>query len=265
MEYKDVKNERHVFIHAVCGRSGSTAIQRILNSSNEICIFGESWGINAILLHAINNIQNKYNEKWKSIKPQHLKSLQDSYRDNKHDKFYPNAFREPEALINSLLNSFVELYKPLIDVKRFGYKEISLSDVNGLFLLNKYFKKSIILFCFRDPIKQFVSVKSCNYFSYSNDLNLFLDKYEQVSNVYLEYFENKKEGLFVDYDMIQDLNKFKKLIKYLNISKIDETLLGEKINSTQDFVLKTEDGEKIKKSKAYYNYLKMKKIPSKYF
>ena len=55
--YESVKHERHVFIRAVCGRSSSTALQRLLNSTNEICIFGEPWGSVDGLVGAIDNLE----------------------------------------------------------------------------------------------------------------------------------------------------------------------------------------------------------------
>ena len=62
--YRKVRHQKHVFIFSVMGRASSTAFQRILNSSGEICIFGETKGSMARLLEAYATVEHDWHRKF---------------------------------------------------------------------------------------------------------------------------------------------------------------------------------------------------------
>ncbi len=265
MEYCDIKDKDHIFIYGVCGRCGSTAVQRILNSSDEVCIWGESWGLTSILLETIKKVQDKYDDRWKRVKAPNFEIFKNSFREKNHNQFYANAFRNLDGLIDSLLNSFSDLFDPIINTDRIGFKEIELNKIDELYVLNKLFNNSQFLFIFRNPIQQYISVKSCGYFQYSNDLDLFLKKYKKYSDIYLDYYNRMNNSSFLENTILTNIFNINKILKFLRISNVDEKLINKKINSTQTGTLKYIDIKKIKNSLAYVNYVKMKKISDIFF
>ena len=86
--YRNVKHRKHIFIFSVMGRSSSTAFQRILNSSGEICVFGETKGTLASLLEAYDAVKHQWNYKshWNQIS-----LMRNSYITGKHTTQYPHA------------------------------------------------------------------------------------------------------------------------------------------------------------------------------
>lgn len=172
MDYESVKNNEHVFIYSVCGRSSSTALQRILNSSNEVCIYGEPHLAVDKLLNALYYIEQMNDGKIDGIyKPQIQKQsieLVKAFKEKKHYISYPNAISNWNYSISLILDSFVNMFKPINQVDRFGFKEIRLENIITLNMLKKmgeeghkhvkenYLKKIIvdkIILNFNDVIK----------------------------------------------------------------------------------------------------------------
>ena len=133
--YDKIKNNHHIFIYGVCGRCTSTALQRILNSSNEICIFGESWNINCLLLNTIQKLEERNNELWKEEKERDFDLLRKCFFNNKHDKFYANAYRNLDETINSLKTTFSNLCKPINKVSRLFSGCDNMPHINCILLL----------------------------------------------------------------------------------------------------------------------------------
>ena len=85
--YEQTKNNQHIFIFSVLGRTSSTALQRILNSSNQICISGEPKGIVDGQLKLISKLEERQ-KKFVSSSNERLKA---SFKANKHNLPYPHA------------------------------------------------------------------------------------------------------------------------------------------------------------------------------
>ena len=260
--YKDIKNEKHIFIYSVCGRTSSTAFQRILNSSNQVCIFGETENIVDDILELIENLSQK---NW-GFKDVDLSVLIKCFNKNKHDRFYPNAIRNVDIITALLNNIFTEFFRPVIEVKRFGFKEINIKNIRTLNVLNKLFKNGKFIFTFRDPIKQWISVNQTGYFSYSKDVNLFLAEYKRMSDIYLNFKDNNS-FYFAENDILYDVMKVIKLFKVLDISKFDESLIGMEVITLyeQEKNNYLKESYYIKDSDAYRNYEEMSKLSNEFF
>ncbi len=267
ISYQKIKNEPHIFIYSVYGRTSSTALQRFINSSNEICIFGEpeSMGINNLFLNAIHKLEKDMDRDQYRKKLEELELLKNCYRKNKHKLFYPNAINDLSETVEKLKDLYCNAYKPPIPVKRIGFKEITVPNENDITRLHEFFPKSHILFIFRDPVEQFRSVNKCKYFPYSNDVNHFLKEYERISNIYLQHNTKHNNQNFIENIRLYSINDLDKLFKHIEISGFDETLIGKKVNSTSDHELSDEILETIETSKAKENYLRMKIISKNFF
>lgn len=260
--FNRIKNNQHIFIHAVAGRSSSTAFQRIINSSNTVWIWGEQHGIMERSVSLINLLKEK--QETPSVKIS-LSELYYSYKDNKHLSFYPNAIGNLNSTVD-ILNSFVsDLLKPWApEIKRFGFKEIT-SNMQILDYLKETFQQSFFIFCFRNPVKQWPSVRASRFWYYSKDLTCFLEEYNKISNVYLEFAAKNHINAFVENIDLRDLSKIKTIISYLNIPKIDTSLLDATVSSFNANHITEEEEFAILNSDGYKNYLKMKDISKSFF
>jgi hypothetical protein len=262
--YEKIKNEQHVFIYCVCGRSSSTAFQRIINSSNKVWIWGERHGLIDNIVSQINKMKNLQNDDYIKYS---LTQMYDSYKTNKHLSFYPNAIGNLDSTVKILNSSISNMLKPwAIGLKRFGFKDIEITDIQTLTYLKDIFPQCFIVFCFRDPLKQWPSVnKLLKWWDYSKDLNLFLNEYYRISNIYLEFsFKNNINALIENEDLKQS-DKIEKIIDYLNIPEIDNALLNVTVDSANGAALTEFEKEAILNSNAYRNYLTMKKISETFY
>jgi hypothetical protein len=260
--FNRIKNNQHVFIYAVAGRSSSTAFQRIINSANTVWVWGEQHGIIEHMVSLINLLREK--EETPSVKTS-LNEMYHSYKENKHVSFYPNAIGNLDTTIDVLNGSISNLLKPWAPkLKRFGFKEIR-TNMETLDYLRDTFEKSLFIFCFRDPIKQWPSVRASRFWPYSKELNAFLDEYYKLSNIYMEFAAKNNINAFVENIDLRDLSKIKTIISYLNIPQIDSSLIYVTVSSFNGNSVTDEEKTVILNSKAHKNYLQMKSISQSFY
>lgn len=256
--YNSLKDNQHVFIYCVAGRSSSTALQRIINSSNKIWIWGERKGI---IEHTLSLIDRMRLIGDSDVVKESLSKMYMSYETNQHDHFYPNAIGNIHSTIALLNASIANQLKPWAPrVKRFGFKDININDIRTLKHLREIFPNCFFLFGFRNPCIQWNSVKTVQWWEYSKDLRLFLKEYERISSVYMDFSGKHNVGAFVESDDLWNWGKLKLLLRYINISEIDLNLLTKKVSTVADNEIMSEEIFTIQNSSAYQNYLTMKSL-----
>ncbi len=195
-----------------------------------------------------------------------LLEMYNSYKEDKHLNFYPNAMGNLDSTINLLNSAISNILKPgLTALNRFGYKEISAKNIGTLNYLKEIFQESIFVFCFRDPMKQWPSVRSLDWWPYSKSIDAFLDEYYRVSNIYLEYASNNCVKAFVENNDLREHAKVKKIMSYLNVDKIDTELINVTVSSAKPYIMSATEEKTILTSKAYVNYLNMKTISRSFY
>jgi hypothetical protein len=260
--YRKIKDEQHVFIYCVAGRSSSTAFQRILNSSNTVWVWGEQHGIIDQAAYLMNLMEKYRNDN--DVKNS-LIQMYDSYKSDKHLGFYPNAIGNLDTTMDILTSSISNILKPWASsINRFGFKDIGVNDIQTLTYLKEIFPKSLIVFCFRNPLMQWPSVRASGWWAYCNDLETFLNEYFRLSSIYLTYASINDINAFVENTDLKDHIKIKNIINYLNLPRVDLDLIGITISSNKVDVLSDADEEFILNSNAYNNYLKMKSLSSSF-
>ncbi len=263
LEYHEsVKSEEHVFIFSVAGRSSSTAFQRILNSSNELCIWGESHGHIEQISNLSHSLEDFNNECFVNDS---LNMLHDSFKQNRHDLFYANAIGNLENTQNIVKSSVSILLKPWQSVNRFGFKDITVDKLQTLEFLSVLYPASKFIFCFRDPIEQWPSVSKVGWWPYCKTIDLFLEEYLRLSDIYLNFGETKGYISFIHNINLLELYKVKQLLKYLNVTKIDETLINRIVGSTYPPIISERDKRRIYESAAYERFCRMRRKSDLFF
>ncbi len=258
-QHKDLRNEKHIFVFGVCGRSSTTAFQRICNSSNEICIWGEPWGIDGKFLELINHLHWR-NDIFEKEKENHLeyRIFKQCFENNKHDRFYPNAIKPLDKEIEIIKNIFVSILTPEdTNIRRFGYKDITLANENLLNLLLQIFPRAYFVFLFRNPLRQWPSIKQMGCFPYSNDLGNFLNHYKYLSELQIEYHTQNTNSIFVESDSIRNSKILGQVFEKLDINHYDEELLQNNVSTVGSVPLDENDRQVIEESFAMQNYHKM--------
>ena len=262
--YNGIKYNEHVFVFSVGGRTGSTALQRILNSSGEICIWGEPWGAVQSILTFYYQFKEHSDKVRNKKNPDELPFFIQSFETNKHDKFYPNAFRHDENLLNHLKEMLSQMLAPLSDkIARFGFKDIGGSGIKQFEGLVELYPGSRFIFLYRNPILQWNSVKTSGFFPYSNDVHHFIKMYCRNTGHYLDFFnEYTNRCILVENTSLMEEPELNKILDFIHITKIDRDLLNKKVSSYSSKAMTENEEEIVKKSEAYSSYqeLQMKRF-----
>lgn len=246
--FNSTKNNKHIFIYSVCGRSRSTLLQRVINSSNEVSIFGEHhylidrlcgslWTmmlINKALDINVDNIELPEYSWMKHIKESNF-NFKQSFIHNSHNRWYPNAMEDMSQSIHLVSLSIAELFHPLVEkCQRYGFKEIRLENIDTLNILKWIFPESVFLFVFRSPDTQWNSISQFyKTFDYSRSLGYFCQEYSRLASLYLEFYDNNSDScIFVGEETLLNLDKLKALLTQLNISSFDTSLLKQSVGSS---------------------------------
>lgn len=261
--YNELKSQEHVFIYSVCGRASSTALQRILNSSHEVCILGESRGTANLLLETIHKINEKNNsQSWKKAKGNQFSTFTQSFANHKHNTFYPNAFRDLDDLEYLHLASFMDLIRPLGEISRVGFKEIMIDSIIPLKTLKRIFPQSRFLFIFRHPKDQWNSIKVKGWWEYSSSVEEFLAQYLFMSSLYMEFIGTHNDCICLENTNLYNLDFVEKLTAKLHISSFDRNLIADNVNATSKHVVTEQEQEMIENSEAFSNYLRLVELAS---
>ena len=266
--YEEIRHEKHIFIYSVCGRTSSTALQRILNSSDQVCIYGEPHYLVDDIIKLLNDLKKLDRDFKKRRDLAHFDNLKKSFRTGDHTLIVENAIRDLEEPISLLKSALATSFRPVNNVKRSGFKEIRIRSVETLAGLKELFPKSCIIFFFRDPLEQWRSIKAFGRHDYPGDvfykmarnIDLFLEEYDKLAAIYMKFSAD-----FIENKLLFDKEKLYRLLHFLGIDHVDESLIGNKIRETPNKKEIThEENKKILDSKAYRDYQKMVELSKKF-
>lgn len=255
----NICDNHHIFIFAVCGRSSSTALQRILNSSHEICI----WGEQHLVVDHLMNIIHQLDQFMKDGKVyRDVLCFHSSFKEKYHLYPYANAIGNLQEFQNSLIEALCHHLKPTDSgIERFGFKAICLKSKITLQVLSETFSNCQFIFLFRNPIDQWPSVNHVKWWVYSHKLEDFLQEYRRISTIILDYVTLNKECIVLENSGIQQPDVLQKVLDKVNIKKAAPEVVKRKVFSVGDISL-PDDGyaEMIKNHPAYANYLALRKL-----
>lgn len=246
--YRDAE---HVFLFGVCGRSSTTALMRMLNSTQALCMWGEP-GDHVVddLLHVITALRKKNDN------PDfHLRKeiLQRAFRENDHKVSYAMAFPEQGPALARLEQAFIDMFRPVIDVRRFGFKEITVRSIETLENLRTMFPAAAMVYVFRDPRTQWPSVEKMRW-DHVATLDLFLGEYERLATIYMKF-----GGWFIETTALRDKARIARLASHLHLPAIDERLVNDGVFAMRDKKPLADDvRQAIERSPAFACYEQMR-------
>lgn len=261
--YNKIKDEQHVFIFSVGGRSSSTAFQRLLNSSNEVWIWGERKELVEQII-SCSKLAEELSDHRYVLASSTL--MHQCYLKNKHDEFYPLATGNLKSTIQVLESSIANLLRPWADIKRFGYKDIRVSDIFVLDYLRGMFPNSFFLFCFRNPVDQWPSMKAAgwDWKLPERSINGFLKMYCHLAKIYSDFAETHGKTFFIENTTLRDMEKISHLLEKIGISEIDYELMETTVSSFKSHITADEQAV-IMGSEAYRFFVEMRKSSNAFF
>lgn len=148
-----------IFIFSACWRTGSTLLQRILNSSDDILIWGEP----NFLYPAFETYQKA---------KQHFNDSALQHKEVKHKGFQnawaPNLSPSVANLKNGMRSFFETTYlEPTEEYgkSRWGFKEVRQRAFLHAKMMKELFPEAIIVFHYRDPFDVYASLKETDFHS----------------------------------------------------------------------------------------------------
>jgi len=205
------------------GRSGSTTMQRILNTIPNSNICGENFGaVNSLLAfyrrikHAtVNFIPGNYTPK----------SYEELIATNFKPAWY-NSFNFQE-IINNIRLMITNLFKNLPTTNVWGFKEIRYEGENIKYIqeFKELFPQTKVII----QIRQNVLAQSKSGW-YKNNKKAILELYKQNNSLINFYNKNKSYCYFTTFEKMFDKNNIKNIFKFIDCSehydekKVDEIL-----------------------------------------
>ncbi|SDY98871.1 sulfotransferase family protein [Tindallia californiensis] len=194
--------ESPIFVFAATWRTGSTLVQRVINASEEVFIWGEPSFLSD--LYRMTNKLEGYLDK--------VNFNQDVAIRKKVGGWIPVVSPSPSKARDAVKAFLLELYsdetKEKFGVERWGFKEVRNDAINNILLLKKVFPESKFIFLIRDPYDVYSSLKGKKF--HKNFSSPFEPIKVWEKNV-REYLATKK-----------DINRSCILIKYEDFIKTSE-------------------------------------------
>lgn len=133
-----LSTERPVFIFGCCQRTGSTLVQRLLNSSGDMTVWGEHDGYLTGLMNGYYRLMA-----WKNANSQSVSE----FLDLSEEYFMPNAIIGQNEIHQSFVNHVRTLFpipRQRASASRWGFKEVRYTADVALFLQELFPQASFI-------------------------------------------------------------------------------------------------------------------------
>lgn len=222
--YEDVREERHVFVFGVWGRSSTTALQRILNSTRAICIWGEPGQFLVDnLVEAHHQILHRLDAERSSDR---VRAVSESFRRDDFSIETAMARADWQSSLTQVRQALLDLLAPPIPSRRLGFKEIRVRSPLTFRALRELFPNCAFVFLFRDPLAQWPSVQTKKGWPEAEDIELFAAQVETLGGWYLE-----QEGFFLEDTDLRDRGAVERLCVHLGLPGFQLGLLGDGVSA----------------------------------
>ena len=160
--------EKPVFIFAASWRTGSTLLQRVLNSTGNILIWGEPTHLNE--MRKLNADLHGY---YKTAEPQY----QAIEREGIEHAWTPIFSPKPEYVnpaFKAMLDGLYKTAANALGYDRWGFKEVRINAFENAVWLKELYPHAKFIFHYRDPYSMFESVQKTDFHT------TFSDPYEPI-------------------------------------------------------------------------------------
>jgi hypothetical protein len=236
-----------IFIFSSNWRSGSTLLQRLVNASNEVLIWGESGG-------ALDSFQDAF------VRYQQMLGDGDTlythgYGGNGSRQFEEFSKGETgthnkwiacmnpplehiQAQIRNLMDRIYRIPAEELGYSRWGIKEVR-SGIETAKFLKQLYPDAKFLFLVRNPMSSILSIKKRKWLDergHPNPLLFYANHWAKLS----KEFRNADFGMLLKFEeMVSDPELVRRLGDYLDLDALPEDFIS---NSHADWPTKNEEG-----------------------
>jgi hypothetical protein len=215
--------ETEFILICATGRSGSTTLQRIINTIPNVNIKGEN---NNAILHLL--------EFYKSIKFNLINNNSYSTFLNQNTKpCWYNDFNK-EEIVNQITSLILSFLNKNNTYKIVGFKEIRYNDKN-IHLLNEFkelFPKTKFIFHIRNPEKQ------CKSNWWGKDIEKSKKELYEINEAFYKFYQQSdfKNDIHLScFKYLFDFNKLREIFKFLNKEEyFNRELIENILNNNQN-------------------------------
>lgn len=215
--------ETEFILICATGRSGSTTLQRIINTIPNVNIKGEN---NNAIIHLL--------EFYKSIKFNLIENNSYSTFINKNNKpCWYNDFNKQE-IVNQIKKLILSFLNKNNTYKIVGFKEIRYNETN-MHLLNEFkelFPKTKFIFHIRNPEKQ------CKSDWWGKDIEKSKKELYEINESFYKFYQQSdfKNDIYLScFKYLFDFNKLREIFKFLNKEEyFNQELIANILNNNQN-------------------------------
>lgn len=225
----DYLKENPIFILSFSWRTGSTLLQRVINSTGEALLWGEP--------HVMSNMFNGF-RRLRELSVETEWSRTEVANNGWESSWAPTMQPELDYIDTASKSMLYELYgKPVKDqgVNRWGFKEVRADAANNARFLKRIYPNCKIVFHYRDPFEMYESVRNTDFFSE------FKDPYQPVriwnANAVevVDLLKKDFDGFLISHEeLLSSKEKRDDLFDFLEINSREkvESVLSKKTGGT---------------------------------
>jgi hypothetical protein len=252
--YEQLKDNHHLFIYSVWARTGSTALQRMLNASGEVVVHGEPhYAVDAITgaLYSLDTYAPLFANNYRALS--HALATGD------HSAFYASALGNVDSTRDMLVASLANLLAPPTEtgVVRSGYKAIRIRSINTLRYMHRLFPQATFLFLFREPVAQWNSIKGRMHW-WSDEIEptaeAFIAAYVRIAALYATFARECEAAIFLDHEQLSDADRLGALFAQCGLRALDGGAVHGTVSYTSEWYVTPEEQRAIEASAAYTQY-----------
>lgn len=222
-----------IFILSAGWGSGSTLVQRIVMSSNEVLVWGEPYD-RAAPVHRVSSTISSIAHDWPPTS--HYSSVQSL--DTLSKSWVANLAPPIESLRAAHLaffNAWLSLEGQNSETTRWGLKEVRLTIDHARYLRWLY-PNARFLFVYRDLMPGYLGCRRLNWYSVwpnyrATHITRFAHHWQHLVNGFIDGYKDVG-GMLIRYeDLVSGRLPLQTIRDYINVSSIDTDILNKKVGA----------------------------------
>lgn len=237
-----LEDQTPIFILSFCWRTGSTLLQRSINSTGEALLWGEPHVVST-LCNGLRKLRELSNETvWAR------NQISDSGWES---SWAPTVQPEEEYIDEASRSLFYNLYgrsSEDMGIARWGFKEVRPDAANNARFLKRIFPNCKIVFHYRNPIDVYSSVSKTDFFEQFKDEMQPMKIWNKNACEVVELLNSGFDAFLISHEEFTgDEKVINDLFEYIGVNKTDDVsrALSKKTGGTSSGVMEAELENKI--------------------
>lgn len=237
-----LEKQSPIFILSFCWRTGSTLLQRVINSTGDALVWGEP--------HTLSQLFNSF-RKFSALSRETEWARKQVRENGWQESWAPTIQPDLKYVDSAARSSLFELYgQAAIDegFSRWGFKEVRPDAANNARFLRRIYPNCKIVFHYRDPVEVHLSISKTDFYSQFKDPFQPMKVWNKNALDVIALLEEGFDGFLIDHKQLTESEEVRKnLFEYIGIQYGDsvEATLSKKTGATSEGCISKFDLETI--------------------